>query len=34
MNRFLIVTNDGKDTEYTVTRQVSELLSAAGKECI
>ncbi|MCI8795848.1 MAG: NAD(+) kinase [Dorea sp.] len=34
MNRFLIVTNDGKDREYTVTRQVTGLLEAAGRECI
>ncbi len=34
MDRFLIVTNDGKDTEQTVTRKVTELLEAAGKICI
>ncbi len=34
MDRFLIVTNDGKDTEYTVTRQVTSLLEEAGRECI
>lgn len=34
MDRFLIVTNDGKDTEQTVTRKVTELLEAAGKVCI
>lgn len=34
MDRFLIVTNDGKDTEQTVTRRVTELLEAAGKSCI
>ena len=34
MDRFLIVTNDGKDTEQTVTRQVVKLLEAAGKVCI
>lgn len=34
MDRFLIVTNDGKDTEHAVTRQVTELLSAAGKQCV
>ena len=34
MNRFLIVTNDGKDREYTVTRQVTGLLESAGRECI
>ncbi|GFI44161.1 NAD kinase [Lachnospiraceae bacterium] len=33
MDRFLIVTNDGKDTEQTVTRQVVELLETAGKVC-
>ena len=34
MDRFLIVTNDGKDTGKTVTGQVVELLRAAGKVCI
>ena len=34
MNRFLIVTNDGKDREYAVTRRVTGLLEAAGRECI
>lgn len=34
MDRFLIVTNDGKDIEQTVTRKVTELLEAAGKICI
>lgn len=34
MDRFLIVTNDGKDTEQTVTRRVVGLLEAAGKICI
>ena len=34
MDRFLIVTNDGKDTEHAVTRQVTELLCAAGKQCV
>ena len=34
MERFLIVTNDGKDTEQTVTRQVVKLLEEAGKACI
>lgn len=33
MDRFLIVTNDGKDTEQTVTRQVVALLESAGKVC-
>ncbi|MCI9423311.1 NAD(+) kinase [Lachnospiraceae bacterium WCA-9-b2] len=34
MDRFLIVTNDGKDTKQTVTSEVKELLEAAGKVCI
>ena len=34
MNRFFIVTNDGKDTDHRVTEKVKELLTAAGKECI
>ncbi len=34
MDRFLIVTNDGKDKNYEVTRQVTRLLEAAKKECI
>lgn len=34
MDRFLIVTNDGKDTEQTVTRQVVKLLEEAGKVCV
>lgn len=33
MDRFLIVTNDGKDREQTVTRQVVALLESAGKVC-
>ncbi len=34
MNRFFVVTNDGKDKDHSVTNQVKELLVAAGKECI
>ena len=34
MNRYLIVTNDGKDTDYSVTDQVVTLLQNAGKTCI
>lgn len=34
MERFLIVTNDGKDRSHAVTRQVTGLLEAAGKTCI
>ncbi len=33
MDRFLIVTNDGKDIQKTVTRQVVKLLETAGKNC-
>ncbi len=33
MDRFLIVTNDGKDVQKTVTRQVVKLLETAGKNC-
>ncbi len=31
MDRFYIVTNDGKDPDYTVTNQVNQLLLKAGK---
>lgn len=34
MDRYLIVTNDGKDTDYSVTDQVVSLLQNAGKTCI
>lgn len=34
MNRFLIVTNDGKDTDYRVTNKIKYLLEDAGKTCI
>ncbi len=34
MNRFFIVTNDGKDIDNCVTDKVKTLLTAAGKECI
>ena len=34
MNRFLIVTNDGKDTDYKVTNKVKKLLEDVGKCCI
>lgn len=34
MNRFFIVTNDGKDTDYKVTNKVKHLLEDAGKTCI
>lgn len=34
MNRFLIVTNDGKDTDYRVTNKIKYLLENAGKTCI
>lgn len=34
MNRFLIVTNDGKDTDYKVTNKIKKLLEDAGKTCI
>ena len=34
MNRFLIVTNDGKDREYAVSRLVTGLLEAGVRECI
>lgn len=33
MNRFLIVTNDGKDTDYKVTNKIKQLLEEAGKIC-
>lgn len=33
MDRFLIVTNDGKDVEKTVTRRLVDLLETAGKVC-
>ena len=33
MNNFLIVTNDGKDTDYKVTYRVKGLLENAGKTC-
>lgn len=33
MNNFLIVTNDGKDKDYSVTYRVKELLEEAGKNC-
>lgn len=34
MDRFYIVTNDGKDPDYIVTDHVKELLEAAGKTCM
>ena len=34
MDSFLIVTNDGKDTDQSVTRQVTGLLEASGLLCI
>ncbi len=34
MERFFIVTNDGKDQEQKVTNEVIRLLEAAGKTCI
>lgn len=33
MNRFLIVTNDGKDVDHKVTERVLHLLESAGKTC-
>jgi NAD+ kinase len=33
MDRFLIVTNDGKDTDYSVTNRVKAQLEQAGKTC-
>ena len=34
MNRFFIVTNDGKDTDYKVTNKIKQLLEAADKNNI
>lgn len=34
MNRFFIVTNDGKDTDFKVTNKLKQLLEDAGKTCI
>lgn len=34
MDRFLIVTNDGKDTDYKVTNKIKHLLENVGKTCI
>ena len=34
MDRFLIVTNDGKDKDHAITNQIMNLLEFAGKECI
>ncbi len=34
MDSFLIVTNDGKDKDYSVTYRVKELLEEAGKNCV
>lgn len=34
MDRFFIVTNDGKDLDYRVTNRVKKLFSDAGKTCI
>ena len=34
MNRFYIVTNDGKDTDYQVTNKIKQLLENAGKTCV
>ena len=34
MERFLIVTNDGKDTDYKVTNKIKNLLENAGKSCV
>lgn len=33
MNHFFIVTNDGKDTDHSVTRKVKALLENGGKTC-
>ena len=33
MERFLIVTNDGKDVDHAVTSKVKETLEKAGKIC-
>ena len=34
MDRFLIVTNDGKDKDHAITNQIMNLLEFAEKECI
>lgn len=34
MDRFYIVTNDGKDLDYKITHKVQQLLETAGKTCI
>ncbi|MEZ3485888.1 MAG: NAD(+)/NADH kinase [Lachnospiraceae bacterium] len=34
MDSFLIVTNDGKDTDQSVTRKVTGLLEASGRRCV
>ena len=34
MDRFLIVTNDGKDADHIITRKVKELLETEGKKCV
>ena len=34
MKRFLIVTNDGKDTDHKVTNKLKQLLEDAGRSCI
>lgn len=34
MDRFLIVTNDGKDIDHSITNEVRALLESAGKICI
>ena len=34
LKKFWIVTNDGKDTNHSVTGKVKELLEIAGRSCI
>lgn len=34
MDRFLIVTNDGKDVDHIITRKVKGLLETEGKKCV
>ena len=34
MDRFLIVTDDGKDADHIITRKVKELLETEGKKCV
>ena len=33
MNRFLIVTNDGKDTDYKVTNKIKKTIKRYRYEC-